>query len=577
MKQNTEHENVQRLSINAIKPSRYNPRKYFDEQALNELAQSIQQDDLIQPIVVRPLDNDAYEIVAGERRWRASQIAGLESIPCSIKTMDDKAAIRISAEENLNREDMSPIEESFAAQNALTVSDGDRQAAASVLSWTQSKLNKRLLLLNLCDEARQALMQGDINIGHAELISSLTEINQKNAVTSIKNKNVTVAELKEKLSQFAYRLDTAIFDTNKCNGCQHNTSQQSSLFEENIGAGCCTNPVCYEEKEKTALEYIKHTKQEDYNVCFLDIEKTSDSYNYLLESKVGKTQYKQCQQCANLGALISTRRETIGQVDEGVCFDSDCYKKKTMPPASKKERKSPVADTKQPGAAKTPRPAKADNTPPKKVIEYKTRLIKALVGHDLVTNKKVLEALNIAVLLESLPHMNYGTEIVKQLQADFDLPFKVTGHSVGSRDKTLKKLLELTPAQRAEVRAYCLSVIAATGQNDVDLTQTDKSVDFLVEILKPEYINHFALNDEFLQCQTKTGMIGLLKEAGFDSWLDKQKEKGTFSKLAKGTIKGILAAFNSSNYPVKGFVPKVLQYKGYSPANSDNTQDNINQ
>lgn len=248
------------LPLTLIQQSKFNPRHFFDEIKINDMAQSIKKDGVFQPILVRPLIN-SYEIVAGERRWRASQIAGLDLIPCKIEEMDDITAIRRATKENLEREDLSAIEEAYSAQTALTIVEGDRKAAATILSWSESKLNKRLLLLNLSEKAQGALMKKGINLGHAELIASLTHDNQDKAVDSIIEKNVSVSELKEKLTQFAYKLETAVFDTANCNGCPHNTSSQFTLFEESIGDGCCTNPECWDEKKEVNLLTSKKQKK----------------------------------------------------------------------------------------------------------------------------------------------------------------------------------------------------------------------------------------------------------------------------------------------------------------------------
>ncbi len=322
---------LEELPISQILQSNFNPRHFFDEIAINKLADSIREDGVIQPITVRPINDNNYEIVAGERRWRASTIAGIETIPCKIKEMDDITALRIATKENLDREDISPIEEAYSAQTALTLVEGDRKVAAKILSWSETKINNRLLLLNLSVVSQKALMQKQIHLGHAELLSSLTHENQDNAVASIIEKGVSVAELKEKLAQFAYKLETAIFDTAKCNGCPCNTSSQFALFDESIGDGCCTNPECWDEKEKRKFAYIKKSKEEDYNVVYLDIERTPDSYNFLQEKVMGEQQFSQCQQCGKCGAIISTRREIFASVDEELCFDPVCYKEKTVP------------------------------------------------------------------------------------------------------------------------------------------------------------------------------------------------------------------------------------------------------
>lgn len=557
--------NMTELPLSQIVPSQFNPRKFFDENELNELANSIREDGVIQPIVVRPILDDQFEIVAGERRWRASGIAGLETIPCTVKEMDDKTAIRLAAKENMERSDMSIIEEAYACQTALTLVDGDRAAAYSVLGWNETKLSKRLLLLNLSDKAQEALMKKEINVGHAELLASLTQETQDGAVDSIIEKKITVSELKEKLSQFAYKIETAIFSTDKCNGCPNNTSSQFSLFEESIGDGCCTNPTCWDEKEKVKLAYIKKSKEEDYNIVFLDFERSKGSFNYILESKVGVEQFSQCQQCQKYGALINTRRETLGDVDEDVCFDTDCYKEKTKAqvvetasvvqsdPAKKKT-------TSKKSTAKKP----VDNKPPKKVLEFRTKLYKSIVGKELVSDRHLVTVMNACILLEGLPHQHHGVELIKEIQPLFNITTDIKRFSSSDRSKNIHKLRVLSDDELNEIITFCTSVISASGSNQFDLSQHDMPVETLIEILQPELAEKFELNKAYLECNQKKGIIGLLKEVGFSDWLNQTTKKPeSFVKLCSKTIEVILEKAMNSGFTMKGFVPKALYYKGY--------------
>ena len=555
------------IPLSQIQASNFNPRQYFDVSELNELAESIKEDGVIAPILVRPVQNDNYEIVAGERRWRASHIAGCEFIDCKIEEMDDKTAIRRATKENMERKDMSPIEEAYAAQTALTLEDSNREEAARTLSWSESKLNKRILLLNLSEKAQDSLMRGEIKLGHAELLTSLTAENQDNAITSILEKGISVAELKDKLALFSYKLETAIFDTEKCNGCPHNTSSQFTLFSESIGDGRCTNPPCWDKKETSKFAYIKKAKEEDYNVVYLDVERMSSSYNYLFAEKMGDEQYIQCQQCGKCGALINTKREFLGDVDENVCFDTDCYKSKLK--QIEKDSSTDIAKIKTVAKSATNPKDKvsakktADNKPPKKVLEFKTKLFKSIVSKELITDSHMMTAMNACILLESLPKQHLGSELIKTLQSLFKLPFIVKAHSAHDRYKTIPKLLALSDAQLNEITAFCTSVIIASGDNSFDLSQTDKSVEVIMETMKPDLPDHFTMDSEYLECNQKTGIVALLKECGYSKWLDaKDDTKGAFAKLSKGTVSVIIDTFSKSEFPIKGFIPAALHYKG---------------
>lgn len=555
------------LPIACIVKSTFNPRKHFDKSKITELSESIKRDGVIQAIVVRP-KAECYEVVAGERRYRAAKLAGLESIPVTIKELDDEAAIRFATKENLERQNMSAIEESFAARTALTLVGGDRKAACATLSWTEQKLNKRLLLLNLCDAGQKALMKNKIHIGHAELLSSLSEENQENAITSIIEKDVTVEELKTKLAAFAYQLSTAIFNTDECNGCPNNSSTQFALFEESIGEGQCMNPICYEEKQASKLAYIKKAKEEDYNVVYLDTERTPESYNFIVEAKVGSEQYSQCKQCGYCGALISSRAETLGNAEEEVCFDTPCFTKKikaieNLDATSNKE--NPSNKKKSLKKASSTKKKTADNKPPKKVLEYKTKLYKTMVSKELATDAHLMLVMNAVILLEALPSQNYGAELMKSLKKQFQLPEAANKGSLYDRNKTIQRLYALSKDELNELIAYATTVNAVAGDNSFDMSETDKSVESLVDILKPELAEHFLMDSQFLEANAKTGMVAVLKEAGFDVWYNTQQDKPeAFNKLANSTIKVIVETVEKSGFSLKGFVPKALYYKDYT-------------
>ena len=280
----------------------------------------------------------------------------------------------------------------------------------------------------------------------------------------------------------------------------------------------------------------------------------NSSYNYLFAEKMDDEQFTQCQQCGKCGALISTQRETIGEVEENVCFDTDCYKEKTT---VKKEEPTLNAKT----VAATENKAKndknkncikkakkaVDNKPPKKVLEFRTKLFKSIVSNELITDRHMMTAMNACILLESLPTQHSGSEITKTLQPSFRLPFTVNAHSAYDRYKTIPKLLALSETELTEIIAFCTSVIIASGDNNFDLSQTDKSVEMIMETIKPELSEHFTLDKEYLACNQKTGIIAVLKESGFAQWLDnKDDNKGAFAKLAKATVSVILETFDKS-------------------------------
>jgi len=166
----TDEKGVVTLRLSEIEPNRNQPRTSFDEEALAELADSIQKHGLIQPIVVRPTSSGVYQIVAGERRWRACRMADLQEVPVVIKELDDKNYYEIALIENLQREDLNAVEEAQGYKTLIDVYNLTQEQVAESVGKSRSTVTNALRLLNLNDNALEALKNGDITAGHARAI-----------------------------------------------------------------------------------------------------------------------------------------------------------------------------------------------------------------------------------------------------------------------------------------------------------------------------------------------------------------------------------------------------------------------
>ena len=163
------------LPISEIEPNRDQPRKEFDEAALSELADSIAQHGLLQPITVRPTANLRYQIVAGERRWRASKMAGLNEIPAVIVTGDDLKAAQIAIIENVQREDLNPVEEALAYGALMDRYELTQDQVAKQVGKSRSAVANMLRLLDLPDEVLEMLRLGELTAGHARALLGLDD------------------------------------------------------------------------------------------------------------------------------------------------------------------------------------------------------------------------------------------------------------------------------------------------------------------------------------------------------------------------------------------------------------------
>lgn len=185
---------LQKLPIEWLQPGKYQPRKDMSQDALEDLASSIRAQGVIQPIVVRQLSAHSYEIIAGERRWRASQLAGLHEVPCILKNVPDEAAVAIALIENIQREDLNAMEEAIALQRLLTEFELTHQQVAEAVGKSRTTVTNLLRLNQLADEVKTLLEHGDIEMGHARALLALPVEQQIDAGRVIAAKQLTVRE-----------------------------------------------------------------------------------------------------------------------------------------------------------------------------------------------------------------------------------------------------------------------------------------------------------------------------------------------------------------------------------------------
>jgi ParB family chromosome partitioning protein len=195
--QASDREKLCRLPVDQIQRGKYQPRRVMDPDALEDLASSIRSQGVIQPIVVRHLLGGKYEIVAGERRWRAAQMAGLTEIPAVVRDIPDEAAIAIALIENIQREDLNPIEEAIALQRLLEEFSMTHQQVAEAVGRSRAAVTNILRLLTLTEEVKVMLEHGDLEMGHARALLTLPETLQLDAAQMIVNKGLSVRDTEE--------------------------------------------------------------------------------------------------------------------------------------------------------------------------------------------------------------------------------------------------------------------------------------------------------------------------------------------------------------------------------------------
>ncbi|WP_394252408.1 ParB/RepB/Spo0J family partition protein [Vibrio profundi] len=185
------------LSVSSLKPGVYQPRKDMAPEALEELAASIQSQGIIQPIVVRPIAQDQFEIIAGERRWRAARQAGLKQVPCLIKKVQDRAAIAMALIENIQREDLNVIEEAQALERLQNEFELTHQKVAEVIGKSRTTVSNLLRLNQLDESVKTLVVAKQLEMGHARALLALEGAQQAEVAETVAKKQLTVRQTEQ--------------------------------------------------------------------------------------------------------------------------------------------------------------------------------------------------------------------------------------------------------------------------------------------------------------------------------------------------------------------------------------------
>ncbi|HWJ93871.1 MAG TPA: ParB/RepB/Spo0J family partition protein [Telluria sp.] len=182
------------LPVGQLQAGKYQPRTRMDEGALAELASSIKTQGIMQPVLVRPVGEGRYEIIAGERRFRAAQLAGLEEIPVLVREVDDQAAAAMALIENIQREDLNPLEEAQGIARLISDFDFTHEQAAQAVGRSRSAVSNLLRLVNLAEPVQTMLMAGDIDMGHARALLAVDAATQITLANVVVSKRLSVRE-----------------------------------------------------------------------------------------------------------------------------------------------------------------------------------------------------------------------------------------------------------------------------------------------------------------------------------------------------------------------------------------------
>jgi ParB family chromosome partitioning protein len=255
-----------KLGVDCLQPGKYQPRGEMDDFSLNELAQSIKKQGILQPLLVRELSNGCYEIIAGERRWRASQLAGLTEVPVLIKQVDDETAMAMALVENLQREDLNAMDQARAMFRLTSEFALTHQQVADLLCKSRTSVSNFLRLMSLSNAVKKQLEHGDLDMGHARALLVLDEEQQLQVAQIIIAKNLSVRETErlvervkagatlDKSQELSQKIHTPLFQ-NELASLANNLQAKIKLKQGKAGKG--TLVIHYENAHKLQ-RIIKH-------------------------------------------------------------------------------------------------------------------------------------------------------------------------------------------------------------------------------------------------------------------------------------------------------------------------------
>ena len=199
---------LRNIPVDMIQRGKYQPRRDMHPEALEELAVSIKAQGVMQPIVVRSIGADNYEIIAGERRWRATQLAGLDSIPALVRQVPDEAAIAMALIENIQREDLNPMEEAMALSRLQQEFELTHQQVADAVGKSRASITNLLRLMALREDVQRMLEHGDLEMGHAKALLGLPAEHQSQAATTVVSKGFSVRQTESMVRTLLAEMDS---------------------------------------------------------------------------------------------------------------------------------------------------------------------------------------------------------------------------------------------------------------------------------------------------------------------------------------------------------------------------------
>jgi len=590
------------------------PRKHRNKERYERMCASFKADGIMQPITVRPVERDEegrdLEVVAGNTRFDGANAVGLTTIPAQVRHVDAKQAAIMAGIENMERQDLSPVEEGIHAARLLASLKNDHEEVMRVLGWSRTKLNSRVMLTHVTEFVQDALVQGDLKIGHVELLAGVPKGNQDKIAGKIISQGYTVSETKERLAKGTRQLGKACFDLTDCQGCRYNSSSVVDLFATaaDMQKDFCSNAACWDEKTKDKLGIIVTDAKENFGTVHLASEIADDGFTTLEshgENGVGKAQLSACASCEHYGAVVSTTFGTEGKVLEGQCFNLECHAEKvtayrslqtkvTATQSAASENTGKGAPTSTPAGQAAPAEPNTDNagegskeagkaTPsatPKEPAAITPATLKKGIKREAMTrfqtmasdaiaaHPRVGTAIALMTLYKDVSGMAFPESVRNKAKATLvDLQAKAKAcPSIGEGHAENAATL----LARLDAETLCAGM-AALGSLVVWRTDTSEQLEqhaphqsamLYTTALGVDRKAYPTMTPDYMKAQVKAGLVKDCEKSGFAAAYDAEKGEGAFGKLAKGKAGDLakaieaFSAFDWSHYEPLGFAPE---------------------
>lgn len=564
------------------------PRAGRNAAKYKSIRESIAQHGVNQPILVRPITGDPdydYEVVAGNTRHACTLEIGIELIPAMIRQMTDAEARVAAAIENMQRADLTPIEEAKHAKVVLGDMGNDHDEVCRALGWSRTKLNSRILLSHCNNQVAEALVQDQIKIGHAELLAGVAVDAQSVVLARIIELKMTVVEARDRLFSFARDLTKAKFDTSGCVGCPKNSATSSDLFDTKLDGSMCQDGVCWDAKAQALIAVKLIDAKTEFGVVHTDLSVPRDACVQLQSSGaegVGDQQYSACTGCASFGAVILTTVGNEGVVKGGFCFNKPCNETK------RKDYKAALAALSAPVATlnngaggsaagagiadKTSHAAKPDKAGGAGAVEKKPQAsvmrkgmrrqafnTYAQMGQQAVKSSPNLA---LAIAITSL-YFDCRSDLPNELSQQIQKQLGIQSHLV--REKRAELEVSLASRTVEELTDLMTRLAACTVYRSDSQDQFEQSVAGSQSIAFIEFCglqpqNFFLMTADYLKSLVKAGVVIECQRSGFAAKYNEVKGDKAFALLAAmksdDMIKAIMAF---TEFDWTGYLPEAVE------------------